>query len=234
MHYRNSSVAGLLSLLVFCQAAQAEIIADARTNGRAELRDRTAGPTVTTTAPRTSPAAATGFTMTQSSRFRGGAGSASCETGANNDWYFGYWSYKPCEVFPQTEITSETMLPSTPRGIEHFAVIRWTSDKDGTANLTGYFNHTALPSDGTIGRIFQNGQEIYAEKVLGELKEFEIRIPNLTKATSSISRSTSARIGEATPAMTSPSTRLSWITRATVCSGISTAMASWMRPTLMP
>ncbi len=172
----------LLALFAASPAVQAEIIADARaefsgTQGSNKwyygYYDRTAdieegGDGI--------------YTNDKFSRFRGGSSSASCETGANNDWYFGYWTYKPCEIFPQTEITSETMLPNTAGNTEHYAVMRWQSEKSGTANLTGYFfQDYAGPSDGTIGRIFRNGEEIFAEKTLGEQKDFDIRIPNLAK-----------------------------------------------------
>ena len=89
--------------------------------------------------------------------------------------------YTPCEIFPETEITNVVDVAQPAKGTEHFSVCGGISNKSGHGQPNGFFHHVTAGLDGTIGRIFQNGVEIYAERTLGDVKEIDLRIPHLGK-----------------------------------------------------
>jgi hypothetical protein len=107
--------------------------------------------------------------------FRGGSHIPS--TDPDNEWSFTSWVL---DFPPFTEITNESMNPNNFRGVQHFAIMRWVSDKQGVANVNGQFKKNAsLPSDGTIGHVFRNGEELFAEKTLEAAAPFELMVDDL-------------------------------------------------------
>jgi hypothetical protein len=117
------------------------------------------------------------FDDTKFVRFKGGE-SSTRPLGPDNQWYFTYWVYGP-DAFPSSEINAESMYPSWSGGTEQFAVLRWVSDTSGVVKLTGYFDQVNGRGDGTIGRIFRNGEEIFAEHTLEEPAEIDLQINNM-------------------------------------------------------
>ncbi len=108
-------------------------------------------------------------------------------TQGQNNWYYGYWDktadgdkiYAPGELTqflpahwtgskwdlganaPWTEITDTGGHPQG-SGNAHWAIRRWESEVAGTVHLAGTLNNPSASGDGTIGRIFVDGVEIYA------------------------------------------------------------------------
>jgi hypothetical protein len=107
-------------------------------------------------------------------RFRGGENSP---IGPGNDWYWSYWDLS--DAAPWTEITSTTMYPNASKNVEHFAMVRWVSDKDGVAKLTGSFRKMSQQGDGIIGRLYHNGEQIFSQHVTTDQVDFEIMINNM-------------------------------------------------------
>jgi hypothetical protein len=110
-------------------------------------------------------------------RFKGGE-SSSAPLGPTNQWFWTYWVYGPC--FPCAEINPESMFPNKVVA-EQFPVMRWTSDTSGVVKLTGYFDHVGSAGDGTIGRIFRNGEEIFSGFTLEDPAEIDLQINNVAR-----------------------------------------------------
>ncbi len=79
---------------------------------------------------------------------------------------------------PWTEITQTGGHPAA-GGQEtpavHWAVRRWVSDIEGPAAIRGTLSNGSPNGDGTIGRIFQNGTEIFSALSNGESIAYSVR-----------------------------------------------------------
>ncbi len=99
--------------------------------------------------------------------FPGGAG-----MGAWSDtqhWTGSAWDFNPVGAGtgnpPWTVITNGSMHPNdSDPGPAHAAVLRYTIESATEPNLiiSGFFNNTSPSGDGTTGRIFFNGLEVYS------------------------------------------------------------------------
>lgn len=93
---------------------------------------------------------------------------------SSSQWNFTFWDFSRLGS-PFTEITSEYMTPNNWQGVEHYAVIRYRSEEAGKLNITGSMDlQSTFNSDGVIGRIFNEGTEIYAERTTGDALEINV------------------------------------------------------------
>jgi hypothetical protein len=111
-------------------------------------------------------------------RFAGGE-SSTRPLGPENQWFWTYWVYGPC--YPcGAEINAESMYPNKV-DFEQFPVLRWTAEQDGAYKITGFFDKVGTSGDGTIGRIFHNGQEVFAELTLDEMAEIDLQLNSVSR-----------------------------------------------------
>ena len=168
--------ASILCTVVLCGGARAEIIADgnAEFSGTQGSNDWYFG-----YFDRSADMSGGGDGIYDDSKFTPFAGGSHIpSTDPDNEWSYTSWVL---DFPPFTEITSTTMNPNNFRGVQHFAVMRWVSDKQGVANVAGAFEKDSrIPSDGTIGRVFRNGEELFAQKTLEAAAPFELMIDDLT------------------------------------------------------
>jgi len=93
-------------------------------------------------------------------------------------WTGAKWDMAP-NVAPWTELTC---LGGHPAGngqgepSVHWAVRRWVSDVDGEIEIHGFF-YNAGSGDGTVGRVFRNGTQLFARVSDGHRVPFTIRTP---------------------------------------------------------
>jgi hypothetical protein len=57
----------------------------------------------------------------------------------------------------------------------HWAVRRWTSNVSGAVEISGTLHAASPCGDGTVGRIFHNGVQIFAEKTRGNVVSYKVR-----------------------------------------------------------
>jgi hypothetical protein len=99
--------------------------------------------------------------------------SADDEFGAWKDWE-NHWDGTKWDLLdngavahgPWTEVTAGGGHPAAnAQGDEevHWAIRRWVSDHEGDLKILGLFNNGSTSGDGTVGRIFLDGEEIWSE-----------------------------------------------------------------------
>jgi hypothetical protein len=91
-----------------------------------------------------------------------------------NHWNGSKWDLldnNAAQAGPWTEVTNTGGHPaaggtSTPD--VHWAVRRWVSDFDGDVRISGVLNNISASGDGTVGRIFLDGAEVWSQKSNGD------------------------------------------------------------------
>jgi hypothetical protein len=81
------------------------------------------------------------------------------------------------------EIADQSMTPLLWNDFDHFPIIRWRSEEDGTADITGFWRRlNTNRGDGVVGRIYHNGVEIYAEESYDQPAEIDLKIKSMKKS----------------------------------------------------
>ncbi|NIP93009.1 MAG: hypothetical protein GWO24_05935, partial [Akkermansiaceae bacterium] len=106
--------------------------------------------------------------------FNGGAGRGGWN-GSSQQWTGSEWDLNTAGSAPWTFLGATSVHPNDSNpGPEHYTVRRWVSDVSGLHTITGTFHNTSSSGDGTTGRIFHEGTEIFAEISDGGPREFSI------------------------------------------------------------
>jgi hypothetical protein len=107
-----------------------------------------------------------------------------------NHWDGGSWDLlenaAPVEHGPWTEVTAGGGHPAANAQGDlevHWAVRRWVSDVEGDLNISGILNNGSTAGDGTVGRIFVDGQEVWSATSNGTSVPVDV---NVTLAQGSI------------------------------------------------
>ena len=112
----------------------------------------------------------------------------------SNDPDFGAWKNSPnhwhgtwdlldnsvVEHGPWTEIQSVHSHPAAnAQGDQevHWAIRRWVSELDGGIRMRGTISNESANGDGTVGRIFVDGGEVWSQLTDGDSFDFEVDIP---------------------------------------------------------
>jgi len=113
----------------------------------------------------------TGFTP-----FTGGT-TAGAWNGTTQQWTGSAWDKQTAGTAPWTFINVNSMHPNDPTpGPLDTAVVRWTSDVSGPHMVTGNFTRAATTGDGTTGRIFHNGTEVFSAVTAGTAQSFGVNV----------------------------------------------------------
>ncbi len=77
---------------------------------------------------------------------------------------------------PSTEITQDGGHPGTTSNgfFSHWSMRRWVSETEGEITISGTLANPDAAGDGTIGRIFVNGTEIYTQPVNGTSTDYSV------------------------------------------------------------
>lgn len=105
--------------------------------------------------------------------FAGGSGQGAWVAGTQ--LWTGYGWDRSTSGAPNTYLSSTLMYPndSTPGPLDT-TMARWTSTVSGVHTLVGQFNRPATTGDGTTGRIYKNGVEIFSVLTKGDVKPFAV------------------------------------------------------------
>ena len=107
--------------------------------------------------------------------FTGGAGQGPWN-GKTQQWTGAAWELETTSSPPWTAIGSASVQPndSSP-GPAQFPIRRWVSDSSGLHTITGTFHNFSASGDGTTGRVFHEGNEIFARITDGGPVDFSIQ-----------------------------------------------------------
>lgn len=106
--------------------------------------------------------------------FTGGAGQGTWN-GSTQQWTGTLWDLNIASSAPWTSLGASGVHPNDSNpGPEHYTIRRWVSDRSGMHTITGQFYNTNAGGDGTTGRVFHEGVEIFAEVSDGGPKAFSI------------------------------------------------------------
>jgi hypothetical protein len=100
-----------------------------------------------------------------------------------NDWDGDKWDLLNNDVVahgPWTEVTRTGGHPAANAQGDnsvHWNIRRWESDVDGDVTLFGSFSNDSAIGDGTLGRIFVDGREVWASVTHGNVVHFGRRVP---------------------------------------------------------
>ena len=99
---------------------------------------------------------------------------------SENHWDGGKWDLlanaAPVGHGPWTQITADGGHPAAnAQGDEevHWNIRRWESETSGEVQIKGVYHNTNGAQDGTIGRIFVDGEEVWSELSNGDLVEID-------------------------------------------------------------
>ena len=108
--------------------------------------------------------------------FSGGQGQGAWN-GTTQEWSGSSWEANNTSGAPWTSIEATSVHPndSSP-GPEHYPVRRWVSPVSGLHTITGTFHNTSASGDGTTGRVFHEGIEVFARLTDGGPTPFSIPI----------------------------------------------------------
>jgi hypothetical protein len=106
--------------------------------------------------------------------FKGGTGQGSWN-GTSQLWTGSHWDLQTASTAPWTSIGATNVHPNDSNpGPEQATVRRWVSDVSGLHTLTGTFHNLNPSGDGTTGRVFHEGTEIFAQVTDGGPVAFSI------------------------------------------------------------
>ncbi len=108
--------------------------------------------------------------------FAGGAGSGAWN-GGSQQWTGSIWDLQTAGAAPWTSVGAGSVHPNdSDPGPKHATVRRWTSDVSGTHSVTGFFNNGSANGDGTTGRIFHNGAEVFTALTDGDVQNVHLDV----------------------------------------------------------
>ena len=112
-------------------------------------------------------------------QFPGGASAGAWSD--SNHWTGSAWDYNPLGADtgnpPWTVIGATTVHPNdSDPGPEHYAVRRWVSTVAGAHTITGSFNNPSTNGDGTTGRIYHNGVQIFSALTDGDTQSVNVAV----------------------------------------------------------
>lgn len=114
------------------------------------------------------------YTTSSFTNFAGGSGQGAWVSGTQL-WTGTVWDRNTAGAAPWTFLSSTAMHPNDSNpGTLDTTIARWTSTVSGTHTITGRFNRPATAGDGTTGRIYKNGVEIFSALTKGDIKPFSI------------------------------------------------------------
>ena len=107
--------------------------------------------------------------------FNGGAGQGAWN-GISQHWTGSLWDLETAGTSPWTSIGATNVHPNDSNpGPEQATLRRWVSDVAGLHTLTGTFNNLSANGDGTTGRVFHEGTEIFSQVTDGGPVSFSIQ-----------------------------------------------------------
>ena len=107
--------------------------------------------------------------------FQGGAGQGSWN-GTTQHWTGSIWDMNTASAAPWTSIGATSVHPNdSDPGPEQYTIRRWVSDTSGVHTITGSFNNGSANGDGTTGRVFHEGTEIFSQVTDGGPVNFSIQ-----------------------------------------------------------
>ena len=108
-------------------------------------------------------------------------GTSSGAWSETNHWNGSSWDFNPPGAGtgnpPWTALGAISVHPndSVPGG-EHHVVRRWVSDVSGAHTLTGSFNNVSASGDGTTGRVYHDGVEIFSALSNGDSQSVNLAV----------------------------------------------------------
>jgi hypothetical protein len=111
--------------------------------------------------------------------FEGGDGAG--PWGDDQHWTGTNWDFNPDGAStgnpPWTFMDAFTVHPNDNNpGPEHHAIKRWVADVSGEYVIDGFFNKPNANGDGTTGRIFHNGVQIFSQVTLDQTAYFQLPV----------------------------------------------------------
>ena len=108
--------------------------------------------------------------------FEGGEGQGDWDA-ATQHWTGYRWDLQTASSAPWTAIASTWSFPndSSP-GPRQAAVRRWLSAVSGPHQIAGSFNNASSSGDGTTGKVFHNGSEIFSTLSDGDTQYFDLGV----------------------------------------------------------
>lgn len=111
---------------------------------------------------------------TDFTQFAGGNGQGAWN-GTSQEWTGSLWDANTASAAPWTSIGATSVHPNDSNpGPEHYTIRRWIADTAGTHTITGTFHNISASGDGTTGRVFHEGTEIFAQVSDGGPVSFSI------------------------------------------------------------
>ena len=101
--------------------------------------------------------------------------------GTTQEWSGSAWDANTSASSPWTSLEATSMHPNDSNpGPEQYPIRRWVSDTSGLHTIAGTFHNLSASGDGTTGRVFHEGNEIFSQLTDGGPVDFSI-IRNLNE-----------------------------------------------------
>jgi hypothetical protein len=101
--------------------------------------------------------------------------------GTTQEWSGSAWDANTSASSPWTSLEATSMHPNDSNpGPEQYPIRRWVSDTSGLHTIAGTFHNLSASGDGTTGRVFHEGNEVFSQLTDGGPVDFSI-IRNLNE-----------------------------------------------------
>ena len=95
--------------------------------------------------------------------------------GTTQEWSGSGWDANTSASSPWTSLEATSMHPNDSNpGPEQYPIRRWVSDASGLHTIAGTFHNLSASGDGTTGRVFHEGNEIFSQLTDGGPVDFSI------------------------------------------------------------
>ncbi len=106
-----------------------------------------------------------------------GGASSGAWNGTTQWWTGTVWDHNTASAAPWTYLTSNTMHPNDASpGPKESPIARWTSTVAGPHTISGNFTRPSTAGDGTTGRVYRNGTQIFSAVTKGDTQAFAIPV----------------------------------------------------------
>lgn len=97
--------------------------------------------------------------------------------GTTQWWTGSAWDHNTAGAAPWTYLTSDTMHPNdSAPGPKESPIARWTSTVAGAYTISGNFSRPSSAGDGTTGRVYRNGTQIFSAVTKGDVQSFTLPV----------------------------------------------------------
>ncbi len=114
--------------------------------------------------------------LTTFTAFPGGASSGAWN-GTTQWWTGTAWDHNTAAAAPFTFLSGDTAHPNdSAPGPKESPIARWTSTVAGPHTITGNFSRASTAGDGTTGRVYRNGTQIFSAVTKGDSQPFTLPV----------------------------------------------------------